>query len=226
MIFLSNKIEHPHSQLIKIKNTYCYQEIIFTTFGLIKRTFNEPMDGQITYETIKNGDIKAFELLFREFYPSMCVVAMRFVADQDAAEDIAQEAFIKLWEKRTAYEDIPSLKTFLYVSVKNLCFNHIRNKKDTIDYTSPEAQNKEAVFKDFLIEEEAYRIIEDAVNALPPQSQKIVKMHLDGKQNKEIAETLNISVNSVKTLKYNALSSLKLSLKDYFYLLILFLAEK
>ena len=226
MIFLSNKIEHPHSQLIKIKNTYCYQEIIFTTFGLIKRTFNEPMDGQITYETIKNGDIKAFELLFREFYPSMCVVAMRFVADQDAAEDIAQEAFIKLWEKRTAYEDIPSLKTFLYVSVKNLCFNHIRNKKATIDYTSPEAQNKEAVFKDFLIEEEAYRIIEDAVNALPPKSQKIIKMHLDGKQNKEIAETLNISVNSVKTLKYNALSSLKLSLKDYFYLLILFLAER
>ena len=64
------------------------------------------------------------------------------------------------------------------------------------------------------------------MNALPPQSQKIVKMHLDGKQNKEIAETLNISVNSVKTLKYNALSSLKLSLKDYFYLLILLLAEK
>ena len=194
--------------------------------AIIKRRFNEPMDGQITYEAIKNGDIKAFELLFREFYPSMCVVAMRFVADQDAAEDIAQEAFIKLWEKRTAYEDIPSLKTFLYVSVKNLCFYHIRNKKDTIDYTSPEAQNKEAVFKDYLIEEEAYRIIEDAVNALPPQSQKIVKMHLDGKQNKEIAETLNISVNSVKTLKYNALSSLKLSLKDYFYLLILLLAEK
>ena len=64
------------------------------------------------------------------------------------------------------------------------------------------------------------------MNALPPKSQKIIKMHLDGKQNKEIAETLNISVNSVKTLKYNALSSLKLSLKDYFYLLILFLAEK
>ncbi len=184
------------------------------------------MSGPITYKSIKNGDIKAFESLFREFYPSMCVIAMRFVTDQDAAEDIAQEAFIKLWEKRSVYEDIPSLKTFLYVSVKNLCFNYIRNKKDTIDYTSPEVQNKEAFFKDYLIEEEAYRIIEDAVNALPPQSQKIVKMHLDGKQNKEIAETLNISVNSVKTLKYNALSSLKLSLKNYFYLLILFLAEK
>ena len=198
----------------------------FYYFWTHKTRVNESMDDHITYEAIKNGDIKAFELLFREFYPSMCVIAMRFVANQDAAEDIAQEAFIKLWDKRTAYEDIPSLKTFLYVSVKNLCFNHIRNKKDTIDYTSPEAQNKEAVFKNYLIEEEAYRIIENAVNALPPQSQKIVKMYLDGKQNKEIAEILNISVNSVKTLKYNALSTLRLSLKNYFYLLILFLAEK
>jgi len=68
---------------------------------------------------------------------------MRFIGNEEAAEDIVQEAFIKLWEKRTTYNDIPCLKTFLYVSVKNLCFNHIRNKKNTIDYTSPEVQNKE-----------------------------------------------------------------------------------
>lgn len=184
------------------------------------------MGAIITYEDIKNGDIKAFEALFQEFYPSMCIVATKFIADETAAEDIVQEAFIKLWEKRNAYQDIPSLKTFLYVSVKNLCFNHIRDRKVTIDYTSPEAEKQEAIFKDLLIEEEAYRIIEDAVNALPPQSARIVKMYLDGKQNKEIAEILNISVNSVKTLKYNALNSLRTILKDYFYVLLLFLAEK
>ena len=121
--------------------------------AIIKRRFNETMDGQITYEAIKNGDIKAFEALFREFYPSMCFVAMRFIGNEEAAEDIVQEAFIKLWEKRTTYNDIPCLKTFLYVSVKNLCFNHIRNKKNTIDYTSPEVQNKEVIFKNHLIEE-------------------------------------------------------------------------
>ena len=95
-----------------------------------------------------------------------------------------------------------------------------------MDYTSPEVENQEAVFKDLVIEEEAYRIIDDAVNALPPQSARIVKMYLDGKQNKEIAEILGISVNSVKTLKYNALDSLKTLLKDYLYVLLLFLAEK
>ena len=180
----------------------------------------------VTYEDIKNGDTKAFASLFQEFYPSMCIVAMKFIADQSAAEDIAQEAFIKLWEKRKAYKEIPSLKTFLYVSVKNLCFNYIRDKKVTVDYKSSEVENQEAIFKDLLIEEEAYRIIDDAVNALPPQSARIVKMYLDGKQNKEISEILGISVNSVKTLKYNALNSLKILLKDYFYILLLFLAEK
>lgn len=184
------------------------------------------MGNQITYESIKNGDIKAFEELFREFYPSMCAVAIRFVSDREAAEDIAQEAFIKLWEKRTTYKEIPCLKTFLYVSVKNLCFNHIRDQKNTIDYTSPEAKNQEIIFKDYIIEEETYRIINEAVNALPPQSAKIIKMCLEGKQNKEIAEILDITVNSVKTLKYNALNVLRNSLKDYFYLLMLFLLEK
>ena len=50
--------------------------------AIIKRRFNETMDGQITYEAIKNGDIKAFEALFREFYPSMCFVAMRFIGNE------------------------------------------------------------------------------------------------------------------------------------------------
>lgn len=109
---------------------------------------------------------------------------------------------------------------------KIYCFNYIRDKKITVDYTSPEVENQEAIFKDLIIEEEAYRIIDNAVNALPPQSARIVKMYLDGKQNKEISEILGISVNSVKTLKYNALNSLKGLLKEYFYLLVLFLMEK
>lgn len=59
------------------------------------------------------------------------------------------------------------------------------------------------------------------MNALPAQSARIIKMSMDGKQNKEIAELLGVSVNTVKTLKYNALSTLKRVLNDYFYLLVL-----
>ena len=120
-----------------------------------------------------------------------------------------------------------SAKTFLYVSIKNLCFNYLRDKKETIDYTNQEVINREYHFKNRLIEEETYRIVSHAIDSLPPQSSKIIKMCLEGKQNKEIAEILGISVNSVKTLKYNALSTLKEVLKDHFYILIiLLLGEK
>ena len=74
-----------------------------------------------------------------------------------------------------------------------------------------------------MIEEESYRIISQAIDALPPQSARVIKLSLDGKQNKEIAELLGISVNTVKTLKYRSLESLKTSLKDYFYILLILL---
>lgn len=179
------------------------------------------MELAVTYESIRRGDVKAFERLFRAFYPSLCAVAMRFILERDAAEDIVQEVFIKLWNKREDYQKIPSLKTFLYVAVKNQCFNYIRDKKTIVDYTCPEVLNREELFVNSVIEEETYRIIDDAVNALPVQSARIIKLSMDGKQNKEIAELLGISVNTVKTLKYNALSNLKRALNDYFYLLLL-----
>ena len=136
------------------------------------------MADTISFESIRNGDIKAFETLFKEFYPSMCAIAIRFVSDKDVAQDIVQEVFIKLWEKRTSYEEIPNLKTFLYVSIKNLCFNYLRDKKETIDYTNQEVINREYHFKNRLIEEETYRIVSHAIDSLPPQSSKIIKMNL------------------------------------------------
>ena len=64
-------------------------------------------------------------------------------------------------------------------------------------------------FQDLVQEEEICRIIDDAIAQLPVQSAKIMRLTLDGKQNKEISEILNISVNSVKTLKYKSIDKLK-----------------
>ena len=84
------------------------------------------MGDPIIYESIKNGNIKAFEALFQELYPSMCAVATRFITDRDAAEDIAQEAFIKLWEKRTAYKEIENIS--LRVREKSMFQLYTRQK--------------------------------------------------------------------------------------------------
>lgn len=176
-----------------------------------------------TFNKIKSGDLKAFKHLFDGLYPSMCSIANSYIKDEDKSRDIAQEAFISLWNKREYYDSITSLKTFLYVSVKNLSLNYIRDKREEY-ITDEELHDKIGVaFKNLVIEEEAIRIVNIAIENLPPQSSKIIKMGLTGMKNMEIAERLEISVNSVKTLKYNAMKALKVVLKDYYLILLIFL---
>ena len=55
------------------------------------------------FDSIRTGNIEAYEVLFKKYYLSMCIVACRLVGDEDIAKDIAQEVFIHLWEKRESY---------------------------------------------------------------------------------------------------------------------------
>lgn len=177
------------------------------------------------FQKIKSGDTRAFEELFNQLYPSMCVVAREYVKDDGIAEDIAQEAFIKLWNAKDQYDNINSLKSFLYVMVKNLSLNHLKRDKLGNKYTDSLHKEDFLHFNNTVIEEETYRILQQAIEALPKQSSKVMMLSLKGLQNQEIAERLDVSVNTVKTLKYNALKTLKTSLKDYYFLLLLFLGE-
>lgn len=179
-----------------------------------------------SYIYFEGGERVAFEKLFQEFYHSMCMHASFYVKDNDVAEDIVQEMFVALWSREGKFRNISDLKTFLYISVKNRCLNYIRDRREVVDNVGLERGGSDVVFKNWLIEEETYRILDNAINGLAPQSAQIIKMSLDGKQNKEIAEALNVSVNTVKTLKYNALNKLRVVLKDYFYILLLLLPEK
>ena len=112
---------------------------------------------------------------------------IRFVSDKDVEQDIVQEVFIKLWEKRTSYEEIPNLKTFLYVSIKTLCFNYLRDKKKPLIIQIQKLLTANTIFKkSFNREEETYRIVSHAIDSLPPQSSKIIKMCLEGKQIKKL----------------------------------------
>lgn len=111
------------------------------------------MVDKVSFDAIKRGDIKAYKTLFQQYYASMCTVAKRYIGDGDAAKDIAQEIFIKLWEKREEYDTIPNLEIFLYVLVRNRCFDYLKSRKDTVDYMDSEVVGNESFFRDLLIEE-------------------------------------------------------------------------
>ena len=155
----------------------------------------------------------AYEVLFKKYFLSMCMVACRIVGDEDVAKDIVQEVFMRLWEKREAYDFSTTPDIFLYVTVKNKCFDYLRMQKKMPIQDNLGAADNEYFFRDILIEEETYRIVNEAIDALPTQSRRIIKLSLEGKQNKEISRLYQKSLGNKNFLsdikKYRNISTLE-----------------
>lgn len=156
-------------------------------------------------------------------YPGMCNIADRYLNDEVQSKDIAQEAFIKLWGKLEEFQDILSVKSYLYSTVRNLCLNYIRDHRNNVAIPGVLPDRAEPDFKSIIIEEEAIHALYAAVDHLPAQSARIIRMSLKGIKNQAIADELGISVNTVKTLKYNALHTLRKELQGSVLLLLFWL---
>ncbi len=177
------------------------------------------------FQYFQSGDRQAFKKIFDTFYKALFLFAQKYIKEIDAAEDLVQEVFVKLWEKRETIDDLSTLKSFLYVSVRNQAFNHLRHSK-LIDQHKEEVKYKilgESFFKNHLIEEETHRLLLQAISELPLQSQRVCTMSMNGVKNAVIAEELKISISTVKYHKNQILSTLRDRLKDHLYLLPLFI---
>lgn len=169
---------------------------------------------------IKAGDSRALKIFFESFYPSVCVYTIKFIKQQDVAEDIVQEAFLKFWKSKGKFNNIKSAKAFIYTSAKNACINYLKQKKFRDNINKNElAENN--ISYELIVEEETYRILYEAIKSLPPRMQEIITISLHGNKNNEIAEQLGISVNTVKTLKKNAYKELRAKLKGQVFILFL-----
>lgn len=169
-----------------------------------------------------NEQEKELKALFDAYYQALCVFATAYVNDDALAADIVQETFVKLWERQANFDNRYQIKSFLYITVRNSCLNAIRDEKRTMEEL--EALQSEAYFTQTLIEEEAYRIFYQAVESLPPQTRIVIDLSLDGLKIAEIAERMGIAESSVRTLKKIAYKKLRAKLKDYFYLVFIFLS--
>ncbi len=166
-------------------------------------------------------DEQSFRNLFREFYQGLCVFAFAYLKDYAVVEDVVQEAFVKFWGRRDDFDDMLKIKSFLYVVVRNDCLNIVQRQKSVREDIS--VIEKDHFFHDNLIEVESYRILYAAIDTLSPQGKEVIQLSLDGLKNSEIAARLGIAESSVHTLKKIAYKKLRTALKDYYYLLNLFL---
>lgn len=196
--------------------------IIFDQVISIFEALNRLMEpANLLTELNKKDDIKAFKQFFEGFYPSVCLFARKYLKDADVAEDLSQEAFVEFWKRKENFTDLKAIKGYIYTVTRNKCLNYIKLRDIRANILKDEILTED-YFYEFVLEEETYRIVHQAVNSLAPQSRKIVWLSMEGNKNQEIADQLNISVNTVKTLKKNAYKELRNQLKDHIFLLILF----
>lgn len=171
-------------------------------------------------------DSNSFEIIFRNFYPSLCFFAERFVCSHDDAEDIVEELFVKLWNKQLRFETEQHLKAYLYRSAKNACLDFIKlsersGARNTV-FADERGYSEEAYLNE-IIRAEVIAEVFYAIESLSPQCSKIITMsYVDGKSNQEIADELNLSLQTVKNQKGRGLAQLKQKLPtDKFQLLLL-----
>lgn len=162
---------------------------------------------------MRNGSQRAFEEVFRHFYPSLCFFAGRLLINEAIAGEVAQDSLLKVWERRHDFESFESVKAFLYISTKNACFDEIDkqerklNRDHTYYLSTPEL---EAAVDEEVIYTELLQNLSSAIDQLPEQCRKIMKMLFqEEKKTKEIAEELNISISTVNNQKSRAIVLLR-----------------
>ncbi len=165
---------------------------------------------------IKNGDELAYNTIFNQYYALLTSFAFKYLKDLDASKEIAQNTFVKLFEKRDSIEITTSLKSYLYKIVHNSCINYIKSRAIEAKHYSALAGEVENTsdFNRFIEQtEEEYRIYK-AIDQLPGKCKLIFKLsRFEGRKNKDIADELNISVRTVETQISKAIKILKLNLK-------------
>ncbi len=170
-------------------------------------------------EQFSISDLASFETLFRQYYQMLCTYAYRFVNDTDTAEEIVQELFYKIWEKREELQIHVSVKSYLFSAVHNRCLKFIEHKNVEARYRNYYLQHESEVDTENHTHSnvgELQVIIDQTLDSLPERCGRIFRLNrFEGLKYHEIALKLSISIKTVEANMGKALKMLRKNLKDY-----------
>jgi len=185
---------------------------------------------EITTEMVRlaleNGDRRSFESIFHQLYAPLCRHAWSFLREQEEAEELVQQAFVILWEKRSSIVIETSLEAYLYRAVRNAAMNklkHLKVVKKHQNFAARYADTTQAPVED-LLSLELEQKIANALAALPEQCGLVFRMsRMEGLKYQEIADKLGISIKTVENHMGKALRLMREELADYLPILLLLL---
>ncbi|MGV3763581.1 RNA polymerase sigma-70 factor [Parapedobacter sp.] len=159
---------------------------------------------------------QTFSEIFERYYRPICYFVFQLVRDEQQAEDIVAECFQKVWANRMNFEELPSIKAFLYKAAKNAALNYLKSLKvrstahDEILYLS---EHTEDFILAKMMKAQLLNYVYDKVEELPQKVRVVFNLiYFDGLSTKEISEKLNTSEQNVRNAKTRALNSIKKSL--------------
>lgn len=172
----------------------------------------------------KDKDI--FERQFGDFYQPLCRFASRFLKDEVDCEDLVQDVFVKMLDKDLSFEDEQHARHYLYMTVYHDCVSWLRKREhqehERLDHPNTvQLKAKEEVDIE-IMRAEILGKIQHAIESLSEgQRLAFVRSYMEGKKNEEIAEEMQVSVNTVKVHKQRAKIKLRAELKDLYPMIAL-----
>lgn len=171
-------------------------------------------DVDIIQEFARGGE-RAFRVLYDRYAVALRYFAAKYLNEDTMIDDVVQDAFVDLWEKRADFRGEYAVKAYLYKAVRNDCLNLMRHQQVEDKYAKRVVtEGRFRIIFGRILESEIFQTLSDVFNELPPACKEVYQMSLDGKSHEEIAQTLNISVNTVKKHKNNANHYMRERLKN------------
>lgn len=162
-------------------------------------------------------DVEAFKKEFLPCHQQLYRIAYRLLENQSNAEDMVQETYIKLWNKRVELENIDNKRSFAFVVIRNLCLDHLRKVKDRLsignDDPIPETESLSKMIED----RDTVECVRNLVNKLPEQQRMVmIFKHWDDYSDEEIEEITGLSAINIRVTLSRARKTIKEQFKQWY----------
>lgn len=176
----------------------------------------------VLIQLLETGDENAFQEIYKRYWYKLYTVARRKVEAQEDAEEIVQDIFVDLWERRIRL-NINELDRYLFSAVKYKVLNYIKSRivrqtyRDTVSLKIDADSNTE----EELALQDLRQAITNGIENLPPKTQEIFRLNrLEGLSVREISDLLHIPERTVEYHVTQSLRSMRVYLKDFVVLML------
>ena len=184
------------------------------------------MDDILLVQQLKKGNQLAFTTLYKKYGAQAFALSFKYLCNKELAEDAVQNLFMKIWIKHEELEEGRPINRFLFTVLKNDLLNILRDSKSNIfvlddcleilNYLDGEDTDPQE------FDQEQVEMIRSAVEQLSPQRKKIFSMKISGKySNQEIANRLNLSINTIKFQYSQSLKQIKKLVRERAIMLLM-----